>query len=93
MVNCICGYEYEPEFSGSCPKCGRVSTQIQDRVDEMVMWARNRIEHCRREEQKFSNLRRVSKYSGARIATEAATERRALQAVLRMIGREHADDV
>ena len=51
-------------------------TDLQDRVDDLVAWARSRIEHCRREEAKFG---------AGSVAIDAATERRALQAVLRTL--------
>lgn len=45
-------------------------------MTDLVAWARSRIEHCRREEAKFG---------AGSVAIDAATERRALQAVLRTL--------
>ncbi|MES2359945.1 MAG: hypothetical protein V4529_16520 [Gemmatimonadota bacterium] len=50
---------------------------LRERVDELRAWARNRIEHCRRQEAKFGC---------GDIAIEAATERRSLTAVLAILG-------
>jgi hypothetical protein len=47
--------------------------KLEERIQSVVTWAKNRIEHCRGLEAKF----------GARgVSIEASTERRALQAVL-----------
>ena len=53
----------------------RSMPDLQDRVDELVVWARSRIEHCRREEQKFG---------AGSVAIDASQERRTLEAVLRI---------
>lgn len=50
---------------------------LERRVRELRNWATSRIKWCRREEQKFGGK--------SNIAIEAATERRALQAVLRIL--------
>lgn len=62
-----------------------------ERVEEMVAWARSRIDECRRQEVKFApSIDPKSQPSQALI--EAWSERRALQAVLRMLGkRDQAD--
>lgn len=49
---------------------------LSDRVADLRAWAIERIEQCRREERKFG---------ANNIAIEAASERRALQAVLRIL--------
>jgi hypothetical protein len=51
----------------------------QDRVAELRAWAQNRIDWCRYEERKFG---------ASSAAIEAATERRSLQAVLRILDGE-----
>lgn len=55
------------------------------RVRDMRAWALSRIEWCRREEAKFS-ASRDGRISAGNIPVEAATERRALQAVLNQLG-------
>lgn len=52
-------------------------------VTELRAWARSRIDHCRREEAKFS----VSSLAGI----EATTERRALTAVLNLLAEAESD--
>jgi hypothetical protein len=52
---------------------------LRERVDECCAWARSRIAACRAEEQKFG---------AGDVAVEASTERRALQAVLRILTGE-----
>lgn len=64
-------------------------SDLRDRVDDMRAWALNRIEWCQREEAKFSSGEFVRHPPGA-IALEAATERRALQAVLRQLDGDDA---
>lgn len=54
-------------------------TDLRERVADMRAWAESRIRLCQREELKFGS---------GRISLEAATERRALQAVLRQLGFE-----
>lgn len=56
------------------------------RLDETIAWARSRIEECRRQEAKFSGG--LGNKHPPQALVEAWTERRALQAVLRMLGRE-----
>ncbi len=58
----------------------RSMPDLQDRVDELVVWARSRIEHCRREEQKFG---------AGSVAIDASQERRTLEAVLRILHQEN----
>lgn len=55
---------------------------LQDRVEEVFDWARSRIRQCRREELKFG---RVLDSGARQVCVEAATERRALQVVLRIL--------
>lgn len=52
---------------------------LLERVKSLRAWARSRIDLCRREEQKFG---------AGSISIEAATERRALQAALRILSGE-----
>lgn len=60
----------------------KADEQPTERVADTLAWARSRIEWCRREEAKFG---------AGSIAIEAATERRALVAVVRMLtGRDDA---
>lgn len=47
-----------------------------ERLQDLRYWARSRIDHCRREEAKFG---------AAWTAVEASVERRALEAVLRIL--------
>jgi hypothetical protein len=49
---------------------------LADRVIELRAWANNRIEECRRQEQKFG---------AGTVSIEAAQERMTLQAVLRIL--------
>ncbi len=61
-------------------------SDLRERVDSMLAWARNRIEQCRREEFKFAQLRpgpRTQPYPC--VVLEAVAERRALQAVIEQI--------
>lgn len=53
---------------------------LRARVDDVRAWARSRIDHCRDVEARF-DVRSQS-------MIEAVTERRALQAVLRMLDGE-----
>lgn len=53
---------------------------LADRADELRAWARSRIGHCRDVEARFD--------SRSQSMIEAATERRALQAVLRILDGE-----
>ena len=62
----------------SCSACA----ELAEGVSELRLWARSRIEWCRKEEMKFG----VSM-----VAIESATERRALQAVLGMLERKPED--
>lgn len=48
----------------------------REAIDELCCWARNRIAHCQQQEAQFD------------VAIEAAVERRALSAVLRLLGEE-----
>lgn len=55
-------------------------------VDGMVDWARSRIAECRRQETKFGAWERKTRNDQPPQAlVEAWTERRALQAVVRML--------
>lgn len=63
--------------------------EFEVRVCELRAWANSRIAHCRKEELKFG--RRIDGRGGngaTQVAIEAATERRALQAVLRILDGE-----
>lgn len=64
-----------------------------DALHDMILWARSRIDHCRREEQKFGHAvgrpGRISTRSMPQALIEAWTERRSLQAVLKQLGREY----
>lgn len=53
-------------------------------TDDLRAWARSRIEECRRQEVRFSRSRTSGRTVGD-AAMEAATERRTLLAVLRML--------
>lgn len=59
---------------------------MTDAVRDMVAWARSRIDHCRREEQKFGRANDLRQPPQALV--EAWTERRALLAVLEQLGIE-----
>lgn len=52
--------------------------ETRDRVNDLVAWARSRIERCRIDEAKFGY---------GNIAIEAAQERRTLQTVLERLGK------
>jgi hypothetical protein len=70
-----------------------VSDDLHERVAEVRAWARVRIAHCRREEDKFARLNWHDQPRTAGCPSsvlEAATERRALQAVLNMLGCDDA---
>lgn len=56
--------------------------ELRERVRVAQAWALSRIEHCRREEAKFAAATTSAKSS---VMVEAATERRALQAMLKML--------
>lgn len=53
-----------------------IDPDLRERAYELRGWALNRIAHCRREEEKFG---------ASGVAIDASTERRALQAVLRIL--------
>jgi len=64
---------------------------LRERVDELLVWARARIDQCRREEHKFMTAPKSALHVSV-VVLEAATERRALQAVLRMLeGNDDTD--
>lgn len=61
----------------------RVGTEdLIERVTEVRAWAHNRIRHCREVENRFG---------GNRASAEETAERRALEAVLRIL--DGSDDV
>lgn len=60
----------------------RRAPDLRDRVDDVRAWARSRIAQCRDVEARF-DVRSQS-------TIEAATERRALQSVLRILDGEEA---
>lgn len=53
-------------------------------VTELRAWAKSRIDHCRRLEEKFS--------VGSMAEIEATTERRALTAVLNLLAEAQAEE-
>lgn len=64
---------------------------LDDRVKELREWATSRIEECRRQEEKFGGalwLRVKSRTQPPQALVEAWTERRALQAALRILEDE-----
>lgn len=75
FMRCVLGYGHAGAHDFPSPPPGR----WDERVGELRAWANSRIEWCRREEQKFG---------AGNIGIEAATERRALQAVLRILNGE-----
>ena len=56
----------------------REAERVAERVADLVAWARSRIVHCRQQEAKFGS---------GDVSIEASVERRALQAVLAMLGQ------
>ena len=73
-----------------CQECG-VHAELTERIADLRAWARSRIEQCRQTEQKFcANLTFKRNAQYPQTAIEAWTERRALEAVLRMLNGEES---
>jgi hypothetical protein len=60
-------------------------SELEDRVDDLKAWARSRIAQCQCEELKYG---RILDRGARQVCVEAATERRALQAVLSFLEPE-----
>ena len=60
-------------------------TGLGDRLTEFIAWARSRIAECQRQELKFGNALPTGHGYPPQALVEAWTERRALQAALRIV--------
>jgi len=67
---------------------------LRANVDELIAWARSRIAECRRQELKFPPVSQASPEAiiVSQTSFEAIAERRALQAVLRMLAVKEGGD-
>lgn len=66
---------------------------LEENVREVRFWASSRIRACREQETKFGNswqMREKHQNGPPQALVEAWTERRALEAVLRMLAGEEA---
>lgn len=81
-INHPCGHSTGE--NNRCPVCAET---LVDRVAEVKSWAANRIEKCRDDELKFGQswLNKGRGKGPPQGLVEAWTERRALEAVLRII--------
>lgn len=71
-------------------------TWMAGRVSELRRWADSRINACRQQEAKFGNaweLREKHQHGPPQALVEAWTERRCLEAVLRMLDESTGDGV
>lgn len=67
---------------------------LQDRVDDLRAWANSRIRQCQEQERKFGSAWKPGETRGhgpPQSLVEAWTERRCLQAVLRMLDESNGD--
>ena len=66
----------------------RTPLSLEDRVGDTQDWARSRIATCRAAEAKFGAAWSIDRHGPPQALVEAWTERRALEAVLRMLANE-----
>jgi hypothetical protein len=70
-----------------------VSFELRERIEGLEEWATRRIDQCRTEELKFWGANPCGRLdTPPQAAVEATAERRALQAVLRMLNDEAMPD-
>lgn len=72
----------------------RRTAPLNERINDVRLWAMSRIRHCREQEEKFGNawqIREMHQHGPPQALVEAWTERRALEAVMSMIEGEASD--